>query len=175
MWLELDCDVYERWCTFARDLCLTPRQLAPVLLDIAMGVSSLQLQIPHHRESKSGIDERYVWQGCQLSRIERETHAFLRFTPFSHWNNNLFIYLFFACQGFVMYEAYPYYVPAKLRQKFWGRKKKVSESPPPLWDLRDFIGWQRMAPPRISHSKPSSNVGSPDVWWWSLCMMMSKL
>ena len=62
MWLELDCDVYKRWCAFARDLCLTPRQLAPVLLDIATSVSSLQLQIPQHGhgESESGIDEQYV-------------------------------------------------------------------------------------------------------------------
>ena len=34
------------------------------------------------------------------------------------------------------------------------------ESPPPR--LHDFIGWQRTAP-RISHSKLSSNVGSPAV------------
>ena len=49
-----------------------------------------------------------------------------------------------------MYEGYSYYVPAKSRQKFLGKKKKVSESPPPplisfFWDLGDFIGWQRTA------------------------------
>ena len=50
MWLELDCDVYKRWCAFARDLCLTPRQLAPVLLDVAMGISPL----PQHSHGAGG-------------------------------------------------------------------------------------------------------------------------
>ena len=47
-----------------------------------------------------------------------------------------------------MYEGYPYYVPAKSRQKFLRSEKKVSGVPPAhqlFWDLRDFIGWQRTA------------------------------
>ena len=40
-WLDLDVDVYTRWCRFALELRLTPRQLAPVLLDVAMGLSPL--------------------------------------------------------------------------------------------------------------------------------------
>ena len=44
-------------------------------------------------------------------------------------------FFFFACQRFVMYEGYPYYVPAKIKAKMLRLKKKVS-------DLCDFIGWQ---------------------------------
>ena len=109
-----------------------------------------------------------MWEGGRAANSHALTVRLTHFTTFSRSHGDIRIshtnfLFFFACQRFVMYEGYPYYVPAKSRQKCWGRKKKC-RSPPPahqlFWDLRDFIGWQRTAP-RISHSKLSSNVGSP--------------
>ena len=78
----------------------------------------------HHTSSHTCMHLQWWFQGCQLSRIDRETRAFHHILTLSRWYKNLsLIFFFFACQRFVMYEGYPYYVPAKSRQKFWGRKK----------------------------------------------------
>ena len=92
-----------------------------------------------------------IWflnQSCQLSRIERETHAFHPISPESHayYANisrpNFFVFFFVACQRFVMYEGYPFYVPA-----MWKWLPKFLRSPPPLiiffGTCATFIGCQR--------------------------------
>ena len=48
-WLAMDTEVYDRWCRFASELRLTPRQLVPVLLEVAKGVSSLALRLQSSR------------------------------------------------------------------------------------------------------------------------------
>ena len=66
-----------------------------------------------------------------------------------------------------MYEGCLYYVPAKPRQNFLDRKKSVGVPPPPPPPLISFLGGlarlYRLAADgrRMSHSEPSSNVGSP--------------
>ena len=98
------------------------------------------------------FSETYL-QGCQLSRIDRETHAIHHILTLSRWYKNLSHNFFFACQRFVMYEGlYPYYVPAKSRQKFWGRKKKCLSPPPPPRSSA-FLGFARLY--RLAADGPS--------------------
>ena len=69
-------------------------------------------------------------QSCQLSRIDRETHAFHHILTLSQWYKNISHIFFFPCQRFVMYEGYPYYMCLQIRGKnFEVGKKKCLSSP----------------------------------------------
>ena len=80
-------------------------------------------------------------QSCQLSRIELESHAFHHILTLIYMLISHAPFFSPPCQRFVMHEGYPYYVPAKSRQKFWGRKK-MEESPPPRSSA--FLGLARL-------------------------------
>ena len=109
-----------------------------------------------------------LYQGCQLSCIEHETHAFHPNLTLSRWYVNIsrltfffffFLYIyFFYIYFFIFYfclseicdaRRVPLLCACKIEAKILWSEKKVSESPPPahqlFWDLRDFIGWERTA------------------------------
>ena len=121
-------------------------------------------------------------QGCQLSRIERETHAFHPISPESHalthiygnisrQKKKVFIFYFLLVIGLWCTKGTPTMCLLYENgcQNFWGPKKKSDRVPPPpppppahqlCWELRDIYRL-RADGPRISHAEPSSKVGSP--------------
>ena len=68
-------------------------------------------------------------------------------------------YNFFCLSEVCDVRRVPLLCACKIEAKILRSEKKKCWSPPPP---PDFIGWQQTAP-RISHSKLSSNVGSPAI------------
>ena len=65
--------------------------------------------------------------------------------------------LFFLSERLVMYDWYPYSVSGKLTHKIWGRRKKVTEFPPPPPHSSAFSGvaWlSRLAAERVQNRTP---------------------
>ena len=98
-----------------------------------------------YREStycQSTDTERHMWDSinctinaeCRAANSHALTVRLTHSTTFSRSHCDIesltqfFFFVVVACQRFVMYKGYPYYVPAKSRQNFEVEKKRV---PPP--------------------------------------------
>ena len=80
-----------------------------------------------------------------------------------------FFFFFPLSERLVMHDGYPYSVSGKLTQKFWGQKKKVSESPLPAHQL--FFWLARIS--RLAADRKQYRVSSPMVWFGLTPMKMS--
>ena len=103
------------------------------------------------------------------------------FTTFWRWYANIsspppkkkkkkFFFFFFFCLSEVLWctkGSIPLLCACKIEAKFWGRKKKCWSPPSPahqlLWDLRDFIGWQRTALTFLTPNPHPIMLACPDV------------